>query len=125
MAKDILVIGDSNVQRYYTRLGQLAQGMDFTRARNVEEMQQAFTAFKESKVVYKIIVLAFISNMIVSAGEEGSSPADRLSSIEGLFNEVIPIIRLDPLFFFLHMPPSLFLVYFLFLLVHVMVACER
>lgn len=93
MAKDFLIIGDSNVQRYYTRLGQLAQGMDFTRARNVDEMKQAFDVFRVAKTAYKIVVFAFITNMIVAAGDDGSSPAERLSSIEGLFNELIPAIR--------------------------------
>jgi len=93
MSKDIFVIGDSNVQRFYTKLGLLAQGMEFSRARNVDEMSQAFDNLRGSKVTYKIIVLAFLTNMIVAAGEEGSGPAERLSSIEELFNSILPVIR--------------------------------
>jgi len=93
MAKDFLIIGDSNVQRFYTRLGQLAQGMDFIRARNTDEMAQAFTTFKAAKSTYKIIVLAFITNLIVAAGDDGVSPTERLSAIEGLFNEIVPVMK--------------------------------
>lgn len=93
MAKEVLIIGDSNVHRTYTRLGQLAHGMEFSRARNIAEMSAAFDVYKAAKVTYKIVVLAFITNMIVAAGDDGSNVADRLSSIEDLFNEVLPVIR--------------------------------
>jgi len=93
MGKEVLIIGDSNVQRFYTRLGQLAQGMDFIRARNSDEMTQAFASFKAGKAAFKIVVLAFITNLIVAAGDDGASPTERLGSIEQLFNEIVPAIR--------------------------------
>jgi len=93
MAKETLIIGDSNVARFYTRIGQLAQGMDFSRARNLAEMTQCFDLYRASKVVYKVVVLAFISNLIVAAGDDGTCSSERLSSIEELFNEIIPAIR--------------------------------
>jgi len=90
MARDFLIIGDSNVQRYYTKLGMGAQCLDFVRARNLEEASQSYLSVKNT---YKFVVLAFLTNLVVTAGEEGSSPTERLTAIENLFNEVVPAIK--------------------------------
>jgi len=91
MGRDFLIIGDSNVQRFYTRMGLTAQSLDFVRARNMEEAKESFP---HAKSTYKFIVLAFLTNLIVTAGEEGANPTERLTAIESLFNEVIPAIGL-------------------------------
>lgn len=91
-AKDFLVLGDSNVGRYYTKIGlHQAQSLDFIQARNKEEVSSALTKITRN---YKFVVMAFWSNLIVSAGENASNDIDRMSEIDESFNQIIPIIRL-------------------------------
>jgi len=90
MAKDFLIIGDSNVTRNYTRLGYQVQSLAVVPARNLSEVTQAL---KESiKSTYKIIVFACLTNLIISCADAGSSTAERLSAISDLFNSIIPAI---------------------------------
>ena len=91
-AREFLVLGDSNVSRFYTKIGiSQAQNMDFVQARNVEEVGNALKAIQRN---YKIVVMAFWSNLISAAGDEASNDTDRMSSIDGMFNTVVPLIRL-------------------------------
>jgi len=90
MGKDFLIIGDSNVQRFYTRMGLTAQSLDFIRACNVEEVKKSFDSIRNT---YKFIVFAFLTNLIVTAGEDGAGPTERLSAIESLFNEILPAVK--------------------------------
>ena len=90
-AKEYLVLGDSNVNRFYTRIGlSQAQNLDFVQCRNIEEVSTALTTFKRS---YKVVVMAFLSNLIVDAGETASNDIDRMSAIDDMFNNIIPPIR--------------------------------
>lgn len=88
--REILVLGDSNVQRFYSKLGLAAQLLDFHRVRNKEELTEALKAVKSC---YKFIIMAFLTNLIVSAGDESANNADRLCAVELLFNEILPLIR--------------------------------
>ena len=90
-AREYLVLGDSNVNRFYTRIGiSHAQNLDFVQVRNFEEVSAALPNFKRS---YKFVVMAFLSNLIVDAGETAANDVDRMSAIDGMFNSVIPLIR--------------------------------
>jgi len=62
MGRDFLIVGDSNIQRFYTRMGLTAQALDFVRARNLEEASQSYSS---AKATYKFIVLAFLTNRVV------------------------------------------------------------
>lgn len=90
MVKDFLIIGDSNVTRHYTRLGYQVQNVSVVSARNDQEVNQALRDAINSS--YKIVVFAFLTNLIISSGESGSTNPDRLSAITDLFNNIIPLI---------------------------------
>ena len=90
-AKEYLVLGDSNVSRFYTKIGlTMAQNLDFVQARNLEEVSSGLAKINRS---YKFVVMAFWSNLIISAGEAASSDIDRMSSIDDMFNQVVPLLR--------------------------------
>lgn len=90
-AREYLVLGDSNVKRFYTKIGlSQAQNLDFIQARNVEEVSNALSSFKRT---YKFIVMAFWSNLIVDAGEAASNDVDRMTNIDEMFNSILPLIR--------------------------------
>lgn len=91
-AREYLVLGDSNVNRFYTKIGlSQTQNLDYVQARNFDEVSTALNNIKRS---YKIVVMAFWSNLIVTAGENSTNDVDRMSAIDDLFNNVIPLIRL-------------------------------
>ena len=87
--RDYLIIGDSNVRHFYLKLGLQAQNLDFVQARNLSETDVALGSIKTA---YKFVVFAFLTNLIVAAGEEGSNPVDRLSAIEDLFNSITQML---------------------------------
>jgi len=89
MAKDFLIIGDSNVTRHYTRLGFQVQNVSVVQARNKSEVISAFESIKAS---FKIIVFACLTNLIIAAGEEGSTSTERLDSISDCLNTMIPMM---------------------------------
>ena len=90
-ARELLVLGDSNVNRFYTRIGlSQAQTLDFVQCRNISEVTTALASFKRS---YKIVVMAFLSNLIVDTGETATNDVDRMSAIDDTLNNIIPQIR--------------------------------
>ena len=89
--RELLILGDSNVKRFYSRIGLTqAQTLDFVQARNMTELSTALTAFKST---YKIVVLAFLTNLVIDSGDSAVNDVDRMSNIEETFNTVIPMIR--------------------------------
>lgn len=91
-AREYLVLGDSNVSRFYTRIGlTMSQNLDFVQARNIEEVNSGLAKINRS---YKYVVMAFWSNLVVAAGDSATNDIDRMSSIDDLFNQVVPLIRL-------------------------------
>ena len=89
--RELLLLGDSNVKRFYTKIGLTqAQSIDFVQARNMDEVSTALSAVKAT---YKIVVLAFLTNLIVDSGDAATNDVDRLSCIEETFNTVVPMIR--------------------------------
>jgi len=90
MAKDLLIIGDSNVGRNYSRLGYQVQNVTVVTARNYSEVAQALQ--ESIKDTFKIVVLACITNLIIASGEAGSSTAERLNAIGEMLNNLLPIL---------------------------------
>ena len=88
--RDYLIIGDSNVRRFYSRLGLQSHNLEFIQARSLEEATNALTSVLPT---YKFIILAFITNLIVAAGDECSNPVDRLTAIDELFNTLLQLLR--------------------------------
>ena len=99
---EYLVIGDSNVKRFYTKIGMShVQNLEFVEARNLAEFNTALSSFKNT---FKMVILAFLTNLIVDAGDSATNDVDRMSAIEELYNTVIPSLRYNrtmPLFFLL------------------------
>jgi len=72
-AREFLLIGDSNVRRFYNKLGLQAHNVSFVQARSMEEVTSAMGSVNPT---YTFIVFACLTNLIVSAGDEHSSPID-------------------------------------------------
>ena len=88
---EFLIVGDSNVRRFYTKIGLVhARNIEFVEARNMTEFSKALGAFKDT---FKIVVLAFLTNLIVDAGDSATNDVDRMSAIEELYNTIVPQIR--------------------------------
>ena len=78
MEKALLLIGDSNVNRSFYRVGPLySQMTDFVQVRNLAELAPALTTVKSS---HKYVVLSCLTNIIVDAGTI-SQTGDRDTSI--------------------------------------------
>ena len=88
--REYLIIGDSNVCRFYSRLGLQSHNLEFIQARSFEE---ATTALNSIQPAYKFVVFAFITNLIVAAGDECSNPIDRTTAIEDLFNTLLQLLK--------------------------------
>ena len=74
--REILVLGDSNVKRFYSRIGLTqAQSLDFVQARNMVEAESALSSIKDS---YKIVILAFLTNLVVDSGATAANDIDRM-----------------------------------------------
>lgn len=88
---EFLILGDSNVKRFYTKLGlSQSQNIDFIEARNMNEVTNSLSAIKDS---FKFVIFAFLTNLVIDAGDAASNDVDRMSSIEEMYNSVIPLIR--------------------------------
>ena len=89
MSREVLLIGDSNVRRFYSKLGNQVKNLDFVQARSTEELA---IALQSVQVTYKFVIFAFITNLIITAGEEGCQPQTRLNAITELFSTTIPLL---------------------------------
>ena len=88
---EFLVIGDSNVKRFYTKIGLThAKNIEFVEARNMTEFSSSLSSFKDS---FKIVILAFLTNLVVDAGDAATNDIDRMSAVEELYNTIVPQIR--------------------------------
>ena len=88
---EFLIMGDSNVKRFYTKIGLTnAQNIEFVEARNMAEFNTALTSIKNA---FKIVIFAFLTNLVIDAGDAATNDVDRMSAIEELYNTVIPQIK--------------------------------
>ena len=90
MSREFLIIGDSNVRRFHLKLGTQLKDVEFVQARTIEEVTGSLQAINTA---YKFVVFAFITNLIVTASEEGSTPQERLNAIGELFSCLLPLIK--------------------------------
>jgi hypothetical protein len=91
--KDILILGDSNVERNILHIGHLySQLSDSVPARNLEEFSTALTHLPTDK--YRIVIFAMLTNIVVGAGN--SSPSTdlptRLRCIEACLKSLFQLI---------------------------------
>jgi len=89
MSKDVLIIGDSNVTRNYTRLGLQVQNVSVVQARNQSEVADALGSIQSS---FKIVVFACLTNLIIASGEAGSNNPERITSISEQLHTLLPTI---------------------------------
>jgi len=79
MAKQLLLVGDSNVRRYFDRLsGAYGSEVDFVQSRNVPEWLEAINVCKKG---YRIVTFSFLTNIVIDAAKEGASDDERLDLI--------------------------------------------
>jgi len=79
MAKQLLLVGDSNVRRYFDRLsGLVGAEVDYVQARNDTEWQAAIPKCKRG---YKIVTYSFVTNFIIDSARDANNDEDRLDLI--------------------------------------------
>jgi len=79
MAKQLLLVGDSNVRRYFDRLRGVVGEVDFVQVRNLVELADAIPQCKKD---YKMITFSFLTNILVDSGSAGVSDEDRLDMMD-------------------------------------------
>jgi hypothetical protein len=81
--KELLIIGDSNVERNILHTGRLyCQLAESVPARNITELSAAVNQIKPDR--HKVVVLAMLTNLVVSAGNSVATldPSARLINVE-------------------------------------------
>jgi hypothetical protein len=91
--KDLLIFGDSNVERNILHTGRLySMSSESVPSRNLNEFTQALNQFQPGK--YKIVVFSMFTNIAINAGNSVpvNSTASRLSAIEACLKSLLRII---------------------------------
>jgi hypothetical protein len=81
--KELLLIGDSNVERNLLHTGRLyCQLAESVPARNISELGKAVGFIQPNK--HKVVVFAMVTNIVISAGNAISTlePSTRLIAVE-------------------------------------------
>jgi hypothetical protein len=89
-SKELLIIGDSNVERNLIHTGRLyCLQSESLPARNLAEFHQVLSQLQPNK--YKIVIFAMLTNIIISAGNSVSvnQTAARLLTIEACVKKLI------------------------------------
>jgi hypothetical protein len=91
--KELLLLGDSNVERNILHTGRLyCQMAESVPARNITELSNAVNQIQPAK--HKVVVLAMLTNIIVNSGNTIATldPSARLIAVEaclkGLFTDI-------------------------------------
>jgi len=75
MAKQLLLVGDSNVRRYFDRLsGIVGAEVDYLQTRNIAEWKEAMPRCKRG---HKIVTYSFLTNVIIDAAKDSNNDEDR------------------------------------------------
>jgi len=91
MSKQLLLVGDSNVRRYFDRLsGAYGAQVDFVQARSVPEWLEAIPSCKRG---YSIVTYSFLTNLVISSASEGTSDDERLDLISPTIKTVITAMK--------------------------------
>ncbi len=91
--KEILIVGDSNIERNLLHTGRLyCEHAESVAARNIVEFNNALSQIQADK--YKVVVFAMMTNLVVSAGDSvpSLSLAPRLTAVETCLKSVIRTI---------------------------------
>jgi len=91
MAKQLLLVGDSNVRRYFDRLsGLVGSEVDYVQSRNESEWSDAIPKCKRG---YKIVTYSFLTNVIIDAAKDGTNDDDRLDLISPTLKTIFTTMR--------------------------------
>jgi hypothetical protein len=93
IAKDVLIFGDSNVERNILHTGRLySQTSDSVSARNLNEFSQALAQFQPGK--YRIVIFSMFTNIVINAGNSVASnnTMARLSAVEACLKSLVRLI---------------------------------
>jgi len=95
IAKEILIIGDSNVQRHLVHSGKYYyQQSDCEVARNLEEFTTGVQSITKDK--YKFVIFAMLTNSVINAGNSSQGPlAIWLNAIKACLKSLIKQIWFD------------------------------
>ncbi len=88
--KELLIIGDSNVERNLLHTGRLyCQMAESVPARNLSELGKAVGLIQPAK--HKVVVFAMITNIVIAAGNAISTldPSARLIAIEACLKSLL------------------------------------
>jgi hypothetical protein len=78
IAKEVLILGDSNVQRHLLHSGKYySQQSDCEVSRNVSEFTTVLNTIPQNK--YKLVIFAMLTNIVVDAGQ--SAPGSLLTRL--------------------------------------------
>ena len=81
--KELLILGDSNVERTILHTGRLyCQLAESVPARNISELSNAVNQIQPTK--HKVVVLAMLTNIVINAGNAIATldPAARVIAVE-------------------------------------------
>jgi hypothetical protein len=92
--KELLLLGDSNVERNILHTGRLyCQLAESVPARNITELSNAVNQIQPNK--HKVVVLAMLTNIIINAGNAIATldPSARLIAVEACLKGLITDLR--------------------------------
>lgn len=91
-ARDLLIIGDSDVRRKLWRAGLLyTQSSECVVAHDITEFTEAVKLLEPNK--HKIVIFAMMTNIIVSAGSNGTDHVSRIKAIDDCLDSLFKDIR--------------------------------
>jgi hypothetical protein len=92
LARDLLLLGDSNIRRYLYRAGgAYSQTCDCGMARNLTEFGSALKMVESKN--YRIVVFAMMTNILIDAGSAGNDHSTRLDAIEECLSPLMENLR--------------------------------
>lgn len=91
MSKILLLIGDSNVRRWITNIGDpYLPVFDYVPACNAEELPGALAQVRSS---YQMVVFAGLTNIIVGAGSTATNRFSRLEAMTTAVRATLTALR--------------------------------
>jgi len=91
MAKQLLLVGDSNVRRYFDRLsGAYGAEVDFVQSRKDSEWLEAVPNCKKG---YRIVTYSFLTNIIIDAARDGTSDDERVDLISPVLKTILMTMK--------------------------------
>jgi hypothetical protein len=92
LARDLLILGDSNIRRYLYRAGgAYSQTCDCGMARSLTEFGSALKMVDSTN--YRIMVFAMLTNIVIDAGSSGNDHFTRMNAIEECLSPLLENLR--------------------------------